>query len=93
MKDIETIKFISENSKYVFIDTTKIDVFVNEIKGYEYHYWFNKEDFNLTEEKFIIFSFICESMNFCFWKNRNWKVLYKGREYIGTDLKYNILSS
>ena len=91
MKDIETMKCISENSKYVFIDTTKIDIFLNGIKDCEYHYWFNKEDFNLIEEEIILFCFICESMNFCFWKNRNWKVLYNGREYIGSETLFHII--
>ncbi len=72
MKDIETIKFINENSKYVSIDKAKIDKFIKNVKDWKYQYWLDKKEFNLSEEKFIIFAFLCESMNFCFWKNRNW---------------------
>ena len=52
MKNLEALKYVSENSNYVFID---------------------KEKINLTEEEAIIFAFICESINFCFWGNRKWK--------------------
>lgn len=92
MKNIETLKFISENSRYVFINKARIRSFVNNIDSWEYHYWINKKEFGMSEEEFIIFAFLCESMNFCFWENRKWRVLYGNKEYVGSEaLFYTIL--
>lgn len=93
MKNIEILRYINENSDYVSINKEKIAPFFNGIKNWNYNYWLDNEKINLSEKEFIIFSFICESMNFCFWGNRDWKVTYNDKEYIGSEaLFYAILN-
>lgn len=93
MKNIETLKYISENSRYVSIDTEKIKLFLNKIENINYNYWLSDNNLNLNEKESILFAFICESMNFCFWENKNWVVNYEGKGYNGAcALFYSIMN-
>ncbi len=92
MKNIKTLEYVNKNSKYVSINAENIHVFLNSINSYEYHYWLSTVDLDLTEEEIIIFAFVCESMNFCFWGNRDWTVTYKDKQYNGSEaLFYTII--
>lgn len=83
MKDIETLKYISQNSQHVLIDVAKIRPFLKSIKNWNYYYWLSDNKLNLDEKEYILFAFICESINFCFWGNRKWKVNFEGEEFGG----------
>lgn len=93
MKDIETLKYINNNSRYVSINFEKLNLFLSNIKNWDYRYWLSDNDLNLSEKEYIIFAFICESMNFCFWGNKEWVVNYKGNEYRGAQaLFYSVMN-
>lgn len=92
MDELEILEYVNKNSKYVSVNKEKIIPFLNSIENVKYHYWLDREKIGFSEKEFIIFAFICETMNFCFWGNRNWKVYYAGKEYIGSEaLFYAIL--
>ena len=66
MKDIGSLKYLREKSEYVFVNNDKIYSFLNQIADFNYSYWLNDLSFFKTEKEKIVFSFICESINFCF---------------------------
>lgn len=85
MNNFELLKFISDNSKYVKINTKEISSFLSSIDNLKYNYWLDDINTYMTEKELIIFSFICESMNYCFWNNRLWKTKYNNKEYVGSE--------
>ena len=92
MELLDTLKYINENSKYVSIDKDNMNRYLDTINTWDYHYWLKNETVTLTEQELIIFAFLCESMNFCFWKNRNWKIKFNHNYYGGSEaLFYAIL--
>ena len=87
MKNV--LKYINGNSDYVSVDLNKIENFVQSISNWKYNYWMSDLKEYLDEKKCIIFAFICESINFCFWGNENNADNYEN--YIGSEkLFYNI---
>ena len=91
MKDIDVLKYINENSDYVTINLEKLYLFVDNVQTYNYHYWLSLDDLKLSEKEFIIFAFICESMNFCFWDKRDWTLEYKDKTYNGSEAMFYTL--
>ena len=85
MANLDILKYINENSKYVFVDNNKISQYLNTINDWTYHYWLENETITLTEKELIIFAFLCESMNFCFWGNRKWEISYNKKNYGGSE--------
>jgi len=92
MKNV--LKYINENSDYVSVDLNKIENFVQSISNWKYNYWMSDLKEYLDEKKCIIFAFICESINFCFWGNENNNdnnyENYIGSEELFNNLKRNI---
>lgn len=86
MKDI--LEYVNANSGYVFVNKDKITSFVENISNWEYNYLFSDLKSILDEKQCIIFSFICESINFCFWGNND-DLNYKN--YIGSETMFNNL--
>lgn len=86
MKDI--LEYVTANSGYVFVNKDKITSFVENISNWEYNYLFSDLKSILDEKQCIIFSFICESINFCFWGNND-DLNYKN--YIGSETMFNNL--
>lgn len=91
MKNINILKYINKNSKFVSVDKDKISEFLDTIDDWNYHYWLENENVTLNEKELIIFAFLCESMNFCFWGNRKWKVNHNGIDYSGSEALFHIL--
>lgn len=91
MKDINILKYVNKHSKFVSVDKDKISEFLDTIDDWNYHYWLENENITLNEKELIIFAFLCESMNFCFWGNRKWKVNHNGIEYSGSEALFHIL--
>ena len=94
MKEIENLKYISEKSEYVFVNYDKIYSFLNQFNDFNYNYWLSDTKIFKSEKEKIIFSFLCESINFCFWENTNWKIEYKEKFYQGSEaLFYSLLKA
>ena len=92
MKDIKGLEYVNKNSNYVSIDRDRIEPFIKDITNWNYTYWLYKEKIDLNEKEFIISSFICQSMNFCFWGSKDWKVEFRGNTYMGSEaLFYSVL--
>lgn len=93
---MDNIEYVVKSSNNIKINKNKIESLINNIKNYNYEHWSHKENiFKLLNEKeLIIFSFILESLNFCFWPNYNWKIEYNNKEYFGSDtLLYTLLNA
>ena len=92
MKNV--LEYINKNSDYVSVDFNKIENFVQSISNWNYNYWMSDLKEYLDEKKCIIFAFICESINFCFWGNENNNdnnyENYIGSEELFNNLKRNI---
>lgn len=82
---IESVKYVVDNSFYVKINYYKIkDIlpFINDSKrgnwlGFKY---LNKE---LNDEEKIRFLVLCELINFSYWRTPKWKVEYNNEQYSG----------
>ena len=83
MKD--EFKYVVDNSKYVQIDNTKLEKFINDLGEINYVHWSKELDLNLNEKEWITLAFIIESMNFCFWKKPKWKIEYKNDLVSGSN--------
>lgn len=87
------LEYINENSDYVSINRSKINSFAESISNCQYNYWLDDLKEFLDEKKCIIFAFICESINFCFWGNEN-NNDSNYKNYIGSqELFYNLKQS
>ena len=84
---MNNIEYVVKNSENVIINKNNIANIINKIMANNYVHWSQKDDYfkKLDEKELIIFSFILESMNFCFWPNYDWKNTYKNKEYFGSD--------
>lgn len=83
----DTLQYINKHSKYVSVNTKALEDFVDKNKKLEYRYWLEDLKRNLNEEQLIIFAFLCESINFCFWGNEKYNKNYIGSETIFNQLK------
>lgn len=90
MKD--EFKYVVDNSKYVKINDTKLDKFINDLGEINYIHWSKELNLDLNEKEWILLAFIIESMNFCFWRKPKWKIKYKNDLVSGSNaLFYSII--
>ena len=82
---IDEFKYVVDNSKYVSIDNTKIDKFINDLGDINYVHWTKEFNLDLSEKEWITLAVIVESMNFCFWRKPKWKIDYKGNIISGSN--------
>lgn len=82
---IDEFKYVVDNSKYVSIDNTKIDKFINDLGDINYVHWTKEFNLDLNEKEWITLAVIVESMNFCFWRKPRWKIDYKGNIISGSN--------
>lgn len=82
---IDEFKYVVDNSKYVSIDNTKIDKFINDLGDINYVHWTKEFNLDLSEKEWITLAVIVESMNFCFWRKPKWKIEYKGNLISGSN--------
>ncbi|MDD3048581.1 MAG: queuosine salvage family protein [Bacilli bacterium] len=93
MKRIDQLKYVVENSDYVKINESKIDSFIKELPKLEHQHWLADKDLDLTEKEIILFSFLCVSINFCFWQKPQWLITYNNKKMHGsTALYYSLLN-
>ena len=83
MKD--EFNYVVNNSKYVHIDSTKLEKFINDLGEINYVHWSKELNLDLNEKEWITLAFIIESMNFCFWKKPIWKIEYKNDLVSGSN--------
>lgn len=90
---MDNIKYVVDNSDYVKINQNIISSFIDTIEDSHYKHWLQQDEYfkQLNEKERIIFSFILESLNFCFWPNYDWKIKYQNKEYLGSDALLFIL--
>lgn len=94
MLNSDVLKYINQNSDYVSVNKDKLYSFIDNIDNWNYNYWLDSNDLILSEKEKIIFAFLCESMNFCFWPNRKWIVEYKSKKYSGSEaLFYSLIKA
>ena len=85
---MDNIEYVVNNSKNVKINLEMISSIVDKFDNhYHYVHWssYDKYFVTMSEKELILFSFILESLNFCFWPNYDWKVKYNDKEYLGSD--------
>ncbi len=88
----EEFKYIVDNSKYVRINQSKIDEFVNDLGEVNYQHWSCELSLDLNEKEWITLACLIESMNFCFWQKPKWKIEYHGDIYSGSNaIFYSII--
>ena len=81
----EEFKYVVDNSKYVSIDETKIDEFINDLGEINYVHWSKELYLDLEEKDWITLAFIMEAMNFCFWQKPKWKIEYNNDTVSGSN--------
>lgn len=70
-------KYVSENSKHVFINEEVLNQFVERINNIKMDNWLSSSPFGLLElpiETIINFLLIYESINFSFWGTPKWSI-------------------
>ncbi len=86
---MDNIDFVVENSKDVTINEKNIDIILEDINVNDFSHWSFFSFFDgIDERKKIIFAFILESMNFCFWLNYDWNCIEDSVVYSGTEMLY-----
>lgn len=74
---IQSCKYVSENSKHVFINEEKLNQSVKGIDNIKMEHWLSSSPFGLLElpvETIINFLLIYESIDFSFWGNPKWSI-------------------
>ena len=84
----EDLKYVVDNSKYVSIDYSNLDNFIDDLGETNYVHWSKSLNLNLNEKEWILLSFIIESMNFCFWQKPKWKIKYKDEILTGSNAMF-----
>lgn len=78
-------EYVVENSKYVSIDKSKLDDFIDSLGEINYVHWSKELNLDLSEKEWINLAFIMEAMNFCFWRKPKWKIEYNNEILSGSN--------
>ena len=84
----EDFNYVVDNSKYVSIDYSNLDNFIDDLGETNYVHWSKSLNLNLNEKEWILLAFIIESMNFCFWQKKKWKIKYKDEIFNGSNAMF-----
>lgn len=84
------LEYVNTNSDYVKVDKEKIELFTKNLIDCRYTYSMSDIKNFLGEREAILFAFVCESINFCFWGNKNNKDKSYAN-YIGSERLFNNL--
>ena len=84
---MDDILYVVNNSDNVKINEEKLKKFASKIDFEKGIHWSKKNQTfqKLSTEEKILYVFIIESLNFCFWSSYNWLVDYNGETYRGSD--------
>ncbi len=92
---IKSCKFVSNNSKSVKINETRLNEFIKRIEKVETKHWLSFSPYNLLDlstETIINFLLVYESIDFSFWGNPKWTIdTNDGKEDGSIALLYAIL--
>lgn len=64
------------NLEYIKINKVNIIDFAKSFEEIQYHHWSERLDLLLSEKEWIILVFIIQSMNFCFWEEPHYYIMY-----------------
>lgn len=70
-----TCRFVAEQAKHVGIEQEQLEVFAKEVHGYKY-IPFTEYECHLTKatpESVVDYLFILDSLNFCFWPQKDYE--------------------
>lgn len=91
---MNSIKFVVDNSQYVSINRSKIKDFINNIDALNYEHWSNNVNLELSEKEWVLLCFIIESLNFCFWQKPKWEIVYEDKRISGSmAMLYSIINA
>ena len=85
---MNAIEYVIKNNKDLEIDLSIIPDIIKNIKDKKYNHWSNKFPIfkKMDEKELILFSFIVESINFCFWPRYEWLIKEGNKTYLGSDV-------
>lgn len=85
---MNTIEYVINNNNDLEIDLSIIPDIIKNIKDKKYNHWSNKFPIfkKMNEKELILFSFIVESINFCFWPRYEWLIKEGNKTYLGSDV-------
>ncbi len=78
---LENINYVVKNSNNVKINFEKIDKTIPLIENCKTKNWFEPFKKYFSDTEIILLLFLCGSINFCFWKNLNYKEKYEDKIY------------
>lgn len=91
---MDGIKFVVDNSSYVSINKSKINDFVDFLTDLNYIHWSKNLKLQLNEKEWILLCFIVESLNFCFWQEPRYEIIYENKNYTGSmAMLYSIINA
>jgi len=83
---LDTTRYVVENSKHVTIDREKLRDFCEGYNLESTKHWLKEAPFDLSqldETERVNFLFVFNSINFCYWGEPKWTVVYRGEESDG----------
>lgn len=92
-KIIETCKFVFDNSQHVKINSEKVDEFVDYFNDSHIKNWIDESPFNLRKLNLkdrLHFLLLVNSINFSYWGDPKWKIIYHSEEVDGA---YGMISA
>ena len=94
-KIIKSCEYVANNSKFVKINETNLNKFIERIKNIETKHWLSFSPYNLLDlpiENIINFLLVYEAIDFSFWGNPKWTInTDNGKEDGSIALLYVIL--
>jgi putative queuosine salvage protein len=87
-KILNSLKFVTDNSKFVSIDIKAINSYVKDFQYSKINYdWTEKLPFKFyqfqTDEDLLDFLFLISNQAFCFWGSPKWTLTYKKQKLDG----------
>ncbi len=76
---LSKIKYVVDNSEYVKINMDNLNNYALTLNNFNDTYWLNGYKLDITEKEYILFMFLVESMNFCFWKEPFIQIEFDGK--------------
>jgi hypothetical protein len=94
-KVLKGVEFVVKNASSVHINEKELEVFCRQVRKEEIipTAWKTETFFNEgTFSQQINYSFVFNSLNFCYWSDNRWEVDYNGRLYQGSSALFASLT-
>lgn len=82
--NLNNINYVVEHSKHVKINKNEINKLSDTLDISKNEHLFIELSKKYSERKMLIFLLLCESINFCYWLEPNWKIEYENNIYKGS---------